>query len=93
MKYDRETYTRNYESGEFSGFGKYFYSNGDRYEGNWKNDKKNGFGEYFWNDGRRYEGNWENSERSGSGYFFGLMVIDLKEIGRKEKWIWKVFLE
>ena len=47
-----------------------------------KNDKKNGFGEYFWNDGRRYEGNWENSERSGSGYFFGLMVIDLKEIGR-----------
>ena len=55
-----------YPNGEFkgsfdikiSGFGSYFWKNGNKYEGNWKNSEIHGLGQITWPDGRKYQGEW-----------------------------------
>ena len=36
----------------------------------------------YWNNGDRYEGDWKNEERKGKEIFIGIMVIDMKVIGK-----------
>lgn len=38
------------------GFGKYFYTNGERYFGSWKNNKKQGDGIWYLADGSFFKG-------------------------------------
>lgn len=43
-----------------NGFGKYFFSNGSKYEGKWKSDIMNGFGRYYKSNGDKYYGYWKD---------------------------------
>jgi len=52
-----------------SGFGTYYYSNGDIYKGNWKDGHKNGQGTYIWSSGSYHHGLYVNSNREGHGKF------------------------
>ena len=36
----------------------------------------------YWNDGGGCEGDWKNDERKGKEIFIGIMVIDMKVIGK-----------
>ncbi len=53
----------------FTGFGIYYYSNGEKYEGQWLNGKRNGIGTYVWNNGDTYSGDWTLEKRTGKGIF------------------------
>jgi hypothetical protein len=41
-----------------SGFGKFIFADGKKYEGFYFNDKKHGYGVFSWLNGKRYEGWW-----------------------------------
>ena len=43
---------------KFSGRGKYFFANGDRYEGDFDNGERDGFGIIFYTSGGRRSGKW-----------------------------------
>lgn len=45
------TYTGNFEKGQYSGYGEMRYQNGDRYQGYWKNGMLEGKGSYYFNNG------------------------------------------
>lgn len=49
--------------------GKYFFTNGSKYEGGLKNDKLEGIGKFIWNQERYYEGEWKNNCINGFGIF------------------------
>ncbi len=53
----------------FTGYGTYYYSNGEKYEGQWLNGKRNGIGTYVWNNGDTYSGDWTLEKRTGKGIF------------------------
>ena len=59
-----------------------YLNNGDKYEGDWINGKADGKGIMYFNDGERYESDWKNDERKGKEIFIGIMVIDMKVIGK-----------
>ena len=52
-----------------SGFGTYYYKNGDRYTGNYKEGKTHGQGKYKWKSGGSYEGEYLNGFRHGKGKY------------------------
>lgn len=73
-------YEGNWEKGEKSGFGVYFYQNGERYEGHFANDVREGYGVLFYpakrkepgqeepaNFGVQYRGLWKGDVRDGKG--------------------------
>lgn len=60
-------YDGNYVNGLKSGFGTYYYKNGNRYTGNYKNGKEHGRGKYKWKSGHLYEGEYLNGLRHGKG--------------------------
>ena len=68
-----EIYDGEFYYGLFSGFGTYFYTQGDFagtvYVGTYKDHKRSGFGTYYWgNDfGRIYMGQFSNDEANGTG--------------------------
>ena len=61
---------------------KYNNSGRNRYIGQVLNGVPEGKGIMYWNNGDRYEGDWKNDERKGKEIFIGIMVIDMKIIGK-----------
>jgi hypothetical protein len=57
------------QNGRKSGYGTYFYANGDSYEGDWKHSSKEGFGVYTYKNGDFYKGRWVNDEQTDFGIF------------------------
>ena len=53
-----------------------------KYIGQVLNGVPEGKGIMYWNNGDRYEGDWKNDERKGKEIFIGIMVIDMKVIGK-----------
>ena len=53
-----------------------------KYIGQILNGVPEGKGIMYWNNGDRYEGDWKNDERKGKEIFIGIMVIDMKVIGK-----------
>jgi TPR repeat protein len=53
-----------------TGYGNYFYPNGDRYEGYFFEGFKNGDGKYSWKSGDIYEGNFVNDMFHGFGKYY-----------------------
>lgn len=76
LTFKKESYDNGRYEGYFdkeglrSGFGKYFWNSGSRYEGNWEEDVRKGHGAFFWTDGSRYEGEWENDKMNGYGTYY-----------------------
>ena len=54
----------------WTGKGKYYLANGDRYEGDFANNAITGYGIYYMSDGRRYEGYFKDGNYNGKGKFF-----------------------
>ena len=50
---------------QFSGRGKYFFANGDRYEGEFDNGERDGFGIIFYTSGGRRSGVWSQDKLVG----------------------------
>ena len=50
---------------QFSGRGKYFFANGDRYEGEFDNGERDGFGIIFYASGGRRSGVWSQDKLVG----------------------------
>ena len=48
-----------------SGYGIYYYANGDQYEGYFENSKFNGEGTYYYADGHEDTGQWVDDEFQG----------------------------
>ena len=63
-------YEGDYVDGLKSGFGTYYYKNGDRYTGNYKEGKKHGQGKFKWKSGDLYEGEYLNDLKHGKGKYF-----------------------
>ena len=53
-----------------TGYGTYYYENGDVYTGRFLDRRKNGFGTYTWKDGKKYSGNWKKNKREGQGSYY-----------------------
>jgi hypothetical protein len=69
-----KTVTTGYEggttsSGEYDGYGKLVYKNGDVYKGNWKKHKKHGKGEYQYIAGSCYVGDWNEDKMHGKAVY------------------------
>jgi hypothetical protein len=45
-----------------TGYGKYFYENGDRYEGDFLSNEFHGYGKFIYADGKTDEGIWDHGE-------------------------------
>jgi hypothetical protein len=58
------------ENNRVTGYGNYFYPNGDRYEGYFFEGLKNGDGKYSWKSGDIYEGNFVNDMFHGFGKYY-----------------------
>ena len=54
---------------QFSGRGKYFFANGDRYEGEFDNGERDGFGTIFYASGGRRSGEWSLDKLVGEVIF------------------------
>ena len=89
-KYEGEFYDNDIE-----GTGEYSWPDGILYKGDWKKNKMHGKGIISWPDGRKYEGEYKDDKKHGYGIFTwliflmneilkGLMVINIKAIGRME---------
>ncbi len=50
-----------------TGFGKYVWANGEKYEGELKDSMRNGQGTYTYADGHSYSGNWKDDQKNGYG--------------------------
>ena len=44
------------------GLGKFYFTNGDKYEGSWKDDKRNGQGKLFFKNGTIFAGEFKDDE-------------------------------
>lgn len=64
-----------------SGYGCYYYKNGDIYEGEFENGQRNGFGEYKYSDGCVYRGEWNNEKKEGKGV---MLIGDTEYYGNWE---------
>lgn len=64
-----EKYEGEFQNGHRSGYGIYFYWNGDRYEGNWISESKYGSGKYIWSSGAQFIGTFVGNDREGKGTF------------------------
>jgi len=53
----------------FHGYGKYYFSAGDRYEGQYENDMMHGRGTYTFKDGRTYTGEFGEGRFNGKGTY------------------------
>ena len=53
-----------------TGYGEYYYKNGDSYKGMFKAGKFHGEGEYSWSNGAKYVGAHDMDQRTG----FGTMI-------------------
>lgn len=60
--------------------GKYYFTNGSKYEGGLRNDKLEGVGKFVWNQNRFYEGEWKNNSINGFGIFIdsGKIYLGMK---------------
>ena len=87
-----------YEGYYFQGkkkYGKYEFSNKDRYEGYFENDLFHGKGIYEWSNKKKYDGEWKEGKMDGKGkltyangsYYEGDFVKGLKH--GKGKYFWK----
>ena len=63
--YSKKTYE--FKNDMFHGKGKYYYSNGDKFEGEFKNGKVSGKGKHFHKNGDKYIGDYKNDKRDGIG--------------------------
>ena len=63
---------------QFSGRGKYFFANGDRYEGEFENGERDGFGIIFYASGGRRSGVWSLDKLVGEVRLYRLddMIIN-----------------
>ncbi|MBO0938991.1 M48 family metalloprotease [Fibrella sp. HMF5335] len=73
--------TQRYENGQVkykggvlmnlrTGYGTYYYPNGDRYAGQFAYDQPHGKGTYYFADGDRFVGTFRNGKRTGFGTLF-----------------------
>lgn len=72
MKYpDGEFYEGEFsKDGKFHGQGKYYNSDGSRYEGEWKDGKYNGQGVFYGANGDKFVGEFLDGEATGQGKFY-----------------------
>ncbi|CAI2358657.1 Hypothetical protein MVR_LOCUS364 [uncultured virus] len=55
--------------GDYQGFGKLLYSNGDMYTGYFVENKRKGFGTCTWANGESYSGQWDEDTMQGNGTY------------------------
>lgn len=79
-----------WKRGSKTGFGEYFYNNGDRYKGYWLNNEKNGKGIYFYNDFCEYRGTFLNNQKHGKGIYIDSDGSVVKEIWNKGNFVTKI---
>ena len=79
---DGSIYTGNFLNNQLHGKGIYIWSDGREYNGEWKYNKIDGEGVFKWPDGRRYIGYYKNDKKDGYGVLNGLMVKNIKVIGK-----------
>lgn len=65
--YSNGYYEGNFVNGEKTGYGEFYFDNGDIYKGAFLNSEKNGYGEYYYSDGTSYKGDWKDDARTGNG--------------------------
>ena len=53
-----------------TGYGTYYYPNGDRYAGQFAYDQPHGKGTYYFADGDKFVGTFRQGKRSGPGTLF-----------------------
>ncbi len=53
-----------------TGYGTYYYPNGDRYAGQFAYDQPHGKGTYYFADGDKFIGTFRNGKRTGPGTLF-----------------------
>jgi antitoxin component YwqK of YwqJK toxin-antitoxin module len=65
----QKIYEGNFQDGKFSGFGIFYFKDGNiRYQGNWVSGKNSGKGiNYFHNGSKEYEGDWLANQSHGFG--------------------------
>ena len=69
-KKDEYLFIGNFLDGESHGWGRSYFTNGDRYEGNFDNGFWSGWGTYYFTNGDRYEGDFDNGFWSGWGTYY-----------------------
>lgn len=58
-----------FEYSFYNGYGKIFYSNGDKYEGEFLNGMRHGKGVYYWYDNSSWSGDFKYDQQIGNGIF------------------------
>jgi len=58
-----------FQNGNMTGTGVYYYANGDRYEGGFRDGKRNGRGVFIFANGDRYQGTFKDGEIVGRGFY------------------------
>ncbi|CDW77644.1 morn repeat protein [Stylonychia lemnae] len=67
---DGSYYEGGFVDGHFSGFGRYYFADLDKYyEGEFRMSNMEGKGMETWGDGRKYEGDFKNGKKDGEGTF------------------------
>ena len=100
-----EYYEGEFLNGKKDGKGKLIYKNGTEYIGDFKNNRHNGYGQLTQMDGEIFQGEWKEGKINGNGtrfhsngdkyignYINNIRNGHMKEIGKMEKLMDKVFL-
>lgn len=53
-----------------TGYGRYVFTSGNRYEGNFKDRKREGQGTFYFASGNMFEGEWHNNQMSSGTYTY-----------------------
>jgi len=65
-----DIYTGNFKNGNYSGYGKMSYANGNNYEGNWASGYQQGWGIFQRFKGNKYEGEWNQGKGQGDATLY-----------------------
>ena len=63
-------YIGSFQDGNFNGFGKYIYDNGNFYIGEFSNDERHGYGMFQWSSGDRRIGKWVHGVLEGRATYY-----------------------